>query len=65
MSTIVIEGLAENRGKWVVVDYANRCVVLSAATRPSLMAELKRLGHAGGVVMHVPDVDEPLLVGLG
>jgi hypothetical protein len=65
MSTVVIEGLVENRGKWVVVDYANRCVVLSAATRPSLMAGLKRLGHVGGVVMHVPDVDEPLLVGLG
>jgi hypothetical protein len=65
MSTVVIEGLAENRGKWVAVDYVNRRVVLSAATRPALVAELKRLGHVGGVVMHVPDVDEPLLVGLG
>lgn len=61
----MIEGLAENRGKSVAVDYANRRVVLSAGTRPALMAELKRLGHVGGVVMHVPDVDEPLLVGLG
>ena len=61
----MIEGLAENRGNWVAIDYVNRRVVLSAASRPALMAELQRLGHRGGVVMHVPDVDEPLLVGLG
>jgi hypothetical protein len=65
MGTVVIEGLDENRGKWVAVDYANRRVVLSAGSRRALMAELKRLGVVGGVVMHVPDPDEPLLVGLG
>ena len=65
MSRAVIEGLAENSGKWVAVDYANRRVVLSAPSRPALTAELKRLGIVGGVVMHVPDLDEPLLVGLG
>ncbi len=65
MRATVIEGLDVHRGEWVVVDYANRRVVLSAKTRPALVAELKRLGFVGGIVMRVPEIDEPLLVGLG
>jgi hypothetical protein len=65
MATMVIEGLTEHRGEWVAVDYANRRVVLSAPNRAALMTELKRLGLAGAVVMHVPNGDEPLRVGLG
>jgi hypothetical protein len=64
VSTVVIEGLSKNRGNWVAIDYVNRRVVLSAS-RPVLMAELARLGHVGGVIMHVPEADEPLRVGLG
>jgi hypothetical protein len=65
VSTIVIEGLTEHRGEWVAVDYANRRVVLSTPSRASLMTELKQLGLAGAVVMHVPNGDEPLRIGLG
>jgi hypothetical protein len=62
---MVIEGLTEHRGKWVAVDYANRRVVLSSPNRAALITELKRFSLAGAVVMHVPNGDEPLRIGLG
>jgi hypothetical protein len=65
MATMVIEGLTDHRGEWVAVDYANRRVVLSSPNRAALIYELKRLGLAGAVVVHVPNGDEPLRIGLG
>ena len=64
VGAVVIEGIAEHRGEWVAVDYAKRSLVLSAATRSALLSELKRLGLHGGVVLHVPELDEPLLSGV-
>lgn len=65
VSDVTIEGITEHRGEWVAVDYARRRVLFGASSRADVVAEVKRRGLRGAVVLQVPEAGEPLLVGLG
>jgi hypothetical protein len=65
VSDVTIDGIGEHRGEWVAVDYARRRVLFGSTSRADVMAEMKRRGLRGAVVLQVREAGEPLLVGLG
>jgi hypothetical protein len=65
VSDVTIDGIGEHRGDWVAVDYARRRVLFGSTSRADVIAEVKRRGLRGAVVLQVPKAGEPLLVGLG